>query len=514
MAGLPVVRTGDVALDRFLEAVREYIESSKGGGSAASQRVLRMSDLPSIVKLVTAAVETNTAPSTQQELESLAVSLSNTRVFKALTTPGSAVADVLEGYTRETLSDVRKVAVSSTAAATTEAVVSATQDQALAAQVTTVQASLTGVQGNLATVETAYLALANRATGLEAQYTIKVTAGGAIAGIGLAATQSNDGNTTSAVIIRADRFAIVNAGYSAGGTTSPPTWAMPFTVDTVNNKIVMNSGVQINGNLLVDGTVGANAIGANTLTAVSINTTGSVRATGSYLEGSFSFQGANFKTGGVFQTTGSGVGYFGNWLAGCIGYVPSGNENAVGKFGLVGLHNIAGSLAAVSGGSGVSGGVAGVTDIGSAVYGYASGNGSGLVGQGVGATSYSLQLLGTGRVLWGGLPISPPPNSSTVFLRGDGQWAAASGGSSGVSSFNSRTGAVSLTSTDVTNALGFSPVSSSGSVAFASNSAALNGYGPASWFRYVGYTTAPKTFAGYAQIEVSGSSAYYIPIYQ
>ncbi len=45
----------------------------------------------------------------------------------------------------------------------------------------------------------------------------------------------------------------------------------------------------------------------------------------------------------------------------------------------------------------------------------------------------------------------------TTYLRGDGTWSTPSGGASGVSSFNTRTGAVSLTSSDVTTALGYTP---------------------------------------------------------
>lgn len=52
--------------------------------------------------------------------------------------------------------------------------------------------------------------------------------------------------------------------------------------------------------------------------------------------------------------------------------------------------------------------------------------------------------------------VPPSGGGTTTFLRADGTWAAVSSGG-GVSSFNTRTGAVTLSSSDVTTALGFTP---------------------------------------------------------
>ena len=71
------------------------------------------------------------------------------------------------------------------------------------------------------------------------------------------------------------------------------------------------------------------------------------------------------------------------------------------------------------------------------------------------------------------------------YLAGDGAWHPVSGITAGVSSFNTRTGAVTLTSGDVTGALGFTPysssnpsgyVTSSGSVAYASSAGSVSSY--------------------------------------
>lgn len=104
-------------------------------------------------------------------------------------------------------------------------------------------------------------------------------------------------------------------------------------------------------------------------------------------------------------------------------------------------------------------GVCGVTDgAGVGVLGVAtSTGGTGVLAQaGASGTALSIQ----GKLTWGGYSWPQPNGSSTTYLRADGTWGTPGGGSSGVSSFNSRTGAVTLSSSDVTGALGFSPLSS------------------------------------------------------
>ncbi len=91
---------------------------------------------------------------------------------------------------------------------------------------------------------------ANRVTGLRGQYTLKIQAGGALAGFGLAAEEVN-GVPTSAFIISATKFAIVDpATYSGGLTNTPDTSVVPFGVDA--NGIYLNTNVYVRGNLRVD----------------------------------------------------------------------------------------------------------------------------------------------------------------------------------------------------------------------------------------------------------------------
>ena len=63
---------------------------------------------------------------------------------------------------------------------------------------------------------------------------------------------------------------------------------------------------------------------------------------------------------------------------------------------------------------------------------------------------------------WGGYSIAAPAGGTSTFLRNDGTWAAPT--FSGVTSFNTRTGAVTLSSGDVTGALGYAPYQTGGAL--------------------------------------------------
>lgn len=371
--GLPVVRTGNVALDRFLEQVREYIETSKGTANPQSKdRVLRVSDLASVVALAAAGAQNLPKKYTQSELEQFASDLKNTRVFQSLMGEGSALDGVVDGLPRQTLADVRAARGTGVAAVVSEAIVSATETQVIAAQVSTVSASLTGLEGDVAAVETAYLAMASSVGGLEAQYTIKVRAGGAIAGIGLAASSSGEAGATSSVVISADKFAVVSAGSSGVAGAK-----VPFTINTGTGQINFTADVEIDGNL-------------------------KVRGTGNFAHGS-GFDGSlHASISGVNSSASSGMaGIYGYCQLGYGGFFRGGNSadnqmgvRAVGWYGVYGE--------------------SGRTD----------GSGAGVYGQGNGATTPAIWAGGNGHFKWGSTNIAPPPGGTSNFLRSDGSWAA------------------------------------------------------------------------------------------
>jgi hypothetical protein len=99
--------------------------------------------------------------------------------------------------------------------------------------------------------------------------------------------------------------------------------------------------------------------------------------------------------------------------------------------------------------------------------------------------------------VWNGYSIVQPTGSTTLFLRNDGTWAVPPSSSGGVTSFNSRTGAVTLSSGDVTGALGYTPLSPSGSVTISGST-----------FQSSGSLVALGNNSGTNGIFVNGSSAF------
>jgi hypothetical protein len=139
----------------------------------------------------------------------------------------------------------------------------ASLNRAVAGSVTTITTRLDGFNGGASTIEQTMTAIADRATGLEAQYTLKVSAGGALAGFGVAATEV-DGIPSSAFIIQADKFAIVSSSYAGGLTTTPDTTKIPFGIDATG--IYMTGNVRIDGNLLVTGSITGGKIADGAIT--------------------------------------------------------------------------------------------------------------------------------------------------------------------------------------------------------------------------------------------------------
>jgi hypothetical protein len=100
---------------------------------------------------------------------------------------------------------------------------------------------------------------------------------------------------------------------------------------------------------------------------------------------------------------------------------------------------------------------------------------------------------------WNGYGIVQPTGDTTLFLRNDGTWAVPASASGGVSTFNARTGAVVLLSSDVTSALTYTPASVSSANTFTANQS-LNGV-------TVGAVSAISTVASAgAQLNLSNST--------
>ncbi len=272
------------------------------------------------------------------------------------------------------------------------------------------------------------------------------------------------------------------------------------------------TGQIINGNLLVTGTVTSNAIGTNELQAVSIKTTGYVSARG----------------GDVAYSE------IPNLRAPIYAYNNLSNNDSIARFGVIGYGNACSGIVGYSNSSLMyddpvisapkNAGIVGIGGVGGYFRNYSSGTGTAVkavvTGNNVtavraeagGTNCYAIDIVG--RFRWDGTLINTPPGGTSLFLRADGKWATPSGSGSGVTSFNGRTGAVSLLSSDITalGTLAINITGSAGSASISSNSSALGGYGPNSYLRIVGSAASAGALVGYI-IVTDGTSSYKIPGY-
>ena len=106
-----------------------------------------------------------------------------------------------------------------------------------ASRIDTLQVTVSGADGNSGlqgSIQTLQEVVGDETEGLSSQYSVKLDNNGYIAGFGLSNTV-NDGTPTSAFIVRADKFAIVNPAANNEQTNSPSSSAnltVPFVVQT------------------------------------------------------------------------------------------------------------------------------------------------------------------------------------------------------------------------------------------------------------------------------------------
>jgi len=118
-----------------------------------------------------------------------------------------------------------------TAALQTEATTRATADTALSSDITTLISTVnTNNQTLTAALQTEATTRANADGSLFAQYTVKIDNNGHVSGFGLA-SETVSGTTTSAFIIRADKFAIVDPASTSNNLTNTPSAdTVPFSI--------------------------------------------------------------------------------------------------------------------------------------------------------------------------------------------------------------------------------------------------------------------------------------------
>ena len=301
LPALPPVNAQDASLRNWISAVAERLEVREGSRGNPFERAVTLRDLEAATAGLVQITDSgkpdpnaaNTIPlgnglSASINIDRFVESIRNTRLFRDL-------MKRLDDPTRfdHLASEIRDVLLKSIAdeAAKRGADIQRTEtkiqdaNRSLAMAVTEITAALGGNAAGIREVQAAYVnsseatatkvtqlesslgnyyqdgstgrvqleeqltTQANYVNGLRGQYTLKIQAGGALAGFGLAASEVN-GVPESAFIISADKFAIVAPNYSGGLTFNPSANNVPFGVDA--NGIYLNNNVYVRGQMRVD----------------------------------------------------------------------------------------------------------------------------------------------------------------------------------------------------------------------------------------------------------------------
>lgn len=306
LPALPRVNLQDPGLSNWVNAVTERLQVREGERGNDNERAVTVRELramsgqvESVTQLLAAGktladgevlLDLGGGLSATVEVDRFAQSIIDSRLFKSLAktlddpsrfdhlakeirdelvrsiadeaaSRGAAIRDVqtiIQSNERSMAMAIREITASvGRASAGLRATQAAWSDgqRAMATNVLQLQASLgnyyqDGTPGR-ASLEEEMTVVAGYAEGLRAQYTLKVQAGGALAGFGIAAEEVN-GKTSSAFIIMADKFAIVAPTYSGGLMRTPRAEDVVFGVDS--QGIYLQNNVYLKGNLRVDGT--------------------------------------------------------------------------------------------------------------------------------------------------------------------------------------------------------------------------------------------------------------------
>ena len=144
---------------------------------------------------------------------------------------------------------------------------------AQASSISTLQITVNGENGTSGlsgSIETLQEVVGDENGGLSSQYSVKLDTNGHVSGFGLSNTD-NDGTPTSAFIVRADKFAIVNPSATGQQSNSPGTTAdriVPFSVQTAATTIngeTVPAGVYIDTAFIKNGSIEAAKIGSLTV---------------------------------------------------------------------------------------------------------------------------------------------------------------------------------------------------------------------------------------------------------
>jgi putative chitinase len=140
----------------------------------------------------------------------------------------------------------------------------ASGDSANASLITTVTSRVNGHDNSIASVTSTASTNATNIGNVKAQYAIKTNVNGYVSGIALI-SDLIAGNPTSSFTVMADKFSVISPSANSGAPFSP------FTVDTINNTILLSGSVRINGATIKNGTITPSALSVDNLSAISAN---------------------------------------------------------------------------------------------------------------------------------------------------------------------------------------------------------------------------------------------------
>ena len=197
-------------------------------------------------------------------------------------------------------------AAATSAQLSTEATTRANADSALSSSISTLSST---VGGHTTSIQTN----ATSVNGLSGQYSVKIDSNGHVAGFGLSSTTTTAG-PTSAFIVRADKFAVINPASTADGlgTTTPTAANIPFFISggttyikaaAILDASITNAKIgALGADKITTGTLSANRIAASSLNVSKLDLVG----TGSTINLQSAASGARMQIqGGVIRVYGS-----------------------------------------------------------------------------------------------------------------------------------------------------------------------------------------------------------------
>tara|TARA_B110000977_G_scaffold82115_1_gene109693 strand:+ start:2161 stop:3957 length:1797 start_codon:yes stop_codon:yes gene_type:complete len=180
---------------------------------------------------VTATTASNNAASSASSAGSAATSAANfaSNASASQSAAGTSATSANTSATNAYTSASNASTYSNTA--TSAATAASGHASAASSTVNGLTARLNNTGGTGVTVEQAYSANASDIGDLEGQYSVKIDANGHVAGFGLSNTLTTAG-PSSAFIVRADKFAVIDPASAADGlgTTSPTAANIPFFI--------------------------------------------------------------------------------------------------------------------------------------------------------------------------------------------------------------------------------------------------------------------------------------------